>query len=118
MEVKGMRVDLNRVSLGQLKAFADVTFVSPVGELTIRGFRVLQEEGKTPWVGMPTTNEKRRQRYERSTMRGFGLKPKKWSSAVHASLPGSCWAVPRSRGQLVGIGDAAVHRGPVYRPRV
>lgn len=65
MEVKGMRVDLNRVNLGQLKAFADVTFVSPVGELTIRGFRVLQEEGKTPWVGMPTTNYTKNGKVER-----------------------------------------------------
>jgi hypothetical protein len=47
-------VEMRIVDKGKLKAFADVTFPSPLGELTVRSFRVVQEDGKLPWVGFPT----------------------------------------------------------------
>ena len=39
-----------------LKAFADVTIPSSLGEITIKGFRVIQKEGEAPWVGFPTSS--------------------------------------------------------------
>lgn len=47
-------VEMRIIDRGKLKAFADVTFPCPLGELTVRSFRVIQEEGKVPWIGFPT----------------------------------------------------------------
>lgn len=41
--------DLKIVNRGALKAFADVTF----GILTVRGFRIVQQDGKQAWIGFP-----------------------------------------------------------------
>lgn len=41
---------------GNLKAFADVIFPTPLGDITIRGFRVVQKEKADPWVGFPQTS--------------------------------------------------------------
>ena len=49
-------VGLKLFEKGTLKAFADVTIPSPVGELTIRGFRVIQKDGEKAWVGFPTNS--------------------------------------------------------------
>ena len=38
---------------GQLKAFADFTLQTPLGEITIRGFRVVQKDGGEPWIAFP-----------------------------------------------------------------
>jgi hypothetical protein len=39
---------------GQLKAFVDVTLKTACGEITIFGFRVIQNAMKPPWVATPT----------------------------------------------------------------
>jgi hypothetical protein len=38
---------------GKIEAFADVRFLLSDGELLIRGFAVIRQEGKSPWVGFP-----------------------------------------------------------------
>ena len=39
---------------GQLRAFVDITFTLPCGEMTISGFRVIQNGTKAPWVANPS----------------------------------------------------------------
>lgn len=50
---------MKRHESGQLKAFADITLVTDLGEITLRGFRVLQQEGKAAWVAPPSINYQR-----------------------------------------------------------
>ena len=38
---------------GKIKAFADLTLFLTDGELLLHGFAVIQQEGKSPWVGFP-----------------------------------------------------------------
>lgn len=38
---------------GKIKAFADVRLLLPDGEIFIHGFAVIQQDGKSPWVGFP-----------------------------------------------------------------
>ena len=40
---------------GKCKARVSVTLETPVGEVTITGFAVFQDEGKEPWVSYPST---------------------------------------------------------------
>ena len=49
-------VAIHRHESGQLKAFADITLLTPLGEITLRGFRVVQKPGKSPWVAYPATS--------------------------------------------------------------
>ena len=56
LEKEKLRVDLRPVRFGKLKAFADVTIPSALGDLTILGFRVIDENGKGPWVGFPSNS--------------------------------------------------------------
>lgn len=56
MESGKLRVDLRVVNLGKLKAFADVTIPSALGDITVLGFRVIREDGKNPWVGFPSNS--------------------------------------------------------------
>lgn len=39
-----------------LKGFADVTFRTEAGELTICGFCIRQRDGEAPWVGFPASS--------------------------------------------------------------
>lgn len=41
---------------GNLKAFADMILPNPLGDITIRGFRVVQKPGSEPWVAFPQTS--------------------------------------------------------------
>ncbi len=56
MDNQGIRVDLKEFERGNLKAFADVTIPSALGELTLKGFRVICKDGAAPWVGFPTSS--------------------------------------------------------------
>ena len=49
-------VTIHRYESGQLKAFADVTLLTSLGEITIRGFRILQKPEQPPWVAYPATS--------------------------------------------------------------
>lgn len=49
-------VSLHLFESGQLKAFADVTLLTSLGEITIRGFRVVQNADQQPWVAFPRTS--------------------------------------------------------------
>jgi DNA-binding cell septation regulator SpoVG len=53
MNRPNIEVEVRLVQHGKLRAFADVTITAPVGDITIKGFRVVCEDGKQPWVGMP-----------------------------------------------------------------
>ena len=55
MENEDLRVDIKFVDSGQIKAFADLTVMCSHGEITINGFRVIQGEGQSPWVALPTS---------------------------------------------------------------
>lgn len=48
-------VSIHRYESGQLKAFADITLLTPFGEITLRGFRIVQKPGQSPWVAYPAT---------------------------------------------------------------
>lgn len=56
MSDRNIIVELKVFERGSLKAFADATIPSPFGELTVKGFRVMQKEGETHWVGFPTSS--------------------------------------------------------------
>lgn len=50
-------VELKLFDRGQLKAFADVTIALPVGEITVRGFRVVQKDSQTvAWIAFPAVS--------------------------------------------------------------
>ena len=49
-------VDVRRIERGKLKGFADVTLSSELGEVTIKDFKVFQNEGEHPHVAFPTTS--------------------------------------------------------------
>ena len=50
-------IELRRLeNCGNLKAFADLIFPTSLGDVTIKGFRVVQKEGSDPWVGFPQTS--------------------------------------------------------------
>jgi hypothetical protein len=53
MNEESITIDLRLFDRGNLKAFADITIPSMLGEITVRGFRVIQKDGKVPWVGFP-----------------------------------------------------------------
>jgi hypothetical protein len=49
-------VAMRRIERGKLKGFADVTLSSELGEITIKDFKVFQNEGEEPHVAFPTTS--------------------------------------------------------------
>lgn len=54
MEQPAIRVDLRRTDgKGSIKAYADVTILTALGEITIKGFRVVEQAGKDRFVGLP-----------------------------------------------------------------
>ena len=55
MEQPTIRVDLRRTDgKRSTKAWADVTFVTAIGEITVKDFRVMERESdKQLWVGEP-----------------------------------------------------------------
>ena len=55
-EQNSINVDIRPHEKGQLKAFADVTISTGVGEMTILSFRIIQKDGNPPWVAYPAIN--------------------------------------------------------------
>jgi DNA-binding cell septation regulator SpoVG len=56
MEQPQIRVDLRRANgKSAVKAYADVTILTALGEITFRGSRVLQKDGQDPWVALPSS---------------------------------------------------------------
>ncbi|HEV8337618.1 MAG TPA: hypothetical protein VGR67_14490 [Candidatus Polarisedimenticolia bacterium] len=53
MDYKVIQVDMRRFEQGTIKAYADVTISTAIGEVTIKGFRVVSKNGEAPWVGFP-----------------------------------------------------------------
>lgn len=49
-------VSIHLYQSGQLKAFADVTLHTTLGEITIRGFRVVHKPDQAPWIAFPATS--------------------------------------------------------------
>ena len=56
MSGEQITVELRLFESGSLKAFADATFPSELGEITVRGFRVIAKDGKPPWVAFPSSS--------------------------------------------------------------
>lgn len=50
-----MLVTIHRYESGELKGFADVTVDTSLGEVTLCGFRIMQKQGKGPWIGYPSS---------------------------------------------------------------
>ena len=48
-------VEMKLYESGSLKAFVDVTIPSELGELTLRGFRVVQQDTAPAWVAFPNS---------------------------------------------------------------
>jgi DNA-binding cell septation regulator SpoVG len=54
MNRKDMIVNIQRVAKpGPLKAFAELTLNLPNGQLRLHGFSVIEQPGKSAWVGFP-----------------------------------------------------------------
>ena len=49
-------VELRIIDKGSLKATADITLPSDLGDVTVRGFRVIHDGSKAPWVGYPSSS--------------------------------------------------------------
>lgn len=49
-------ITIHRYESGQLKAFVDITMLTPLGEITLRGFRIVQKLGQPPWIANPATS--------------------------------------------------------------
>ncbi len=49
-------VELRHFERGKLKAFADVTIPTALGEITLRGFRVIENDGHELWVALPAAS--------------------------------------------------------------
>lgn len=56
MDEPTLTVEVKKMDRGQLKAFADVTLTTPLGEITLRGFRVVQKDEQPAWVALPTSS--------------------------------------------------------------
>ena len=69
MEYENIKIDMRLVDLGKLRAFADVTLSTEVGEITLKGFRVVSGEEGRYWVGLPqNTFSKNGKRVNRPVM--------------------------------------------------
>lgn len=54
MEQPAIQVDLRHTDgKNAIKAYADVTIATALGEVTVKGFRVVEKEGKKRFVGLP-----------------------------------------------------------------
>jgi len=51
-----MIVEVRTYESGTLKAFADVTIPTQLGEVTLKGFRIVQKDGAEAWVAFPTVS--------------------------------------------------------------
>jgi DNA-binding cell septation regulator SpoVG len=49
-------VEVKKMERGNLKAFADVTLPTEFGEVTLRGFRVIQKDEQPTWVALPSSS--------------------------------------------------------------
>ena len=49
-------VEVKKMERGNLKAFADVTLETSLGEITLRGFRVIQKDEQPAWVALPSSS--------------------------------------------------------------
>lgn len=56
MNDQNIIVELKLRESGNLKAFADVTIPTALGDLTAKGFRIVKKEGEAAWVGFPTSS--------------------------------------------------------------
>ena len=55
MSLDSIQVEIRRNSKpGKVKAYADVTMPLPGGSVRLRGFSVVQLDGKPPFVGLPS----------------------------------------------------------------
>ena len=54
MTNSGVRVSIIILEKGHVKAIADVTVSTDIGEITLPGYKVLQKEGAEPWVAPPS----------------------------------------------------------------
>lgn len=54
MNEKEMIIEMRRYESGKLKAFVDLTLFTSYGELTLKGFRIIQDEQRGPWVAFPS----------------------------------------------------------------
>ena len=56
MSTPPLRIRISPHESGSMKAFADATFSTAVGEITIRGYRVNLNRQGALWVGKPQTS--------------------------------------------------------------
>jgi DNA-binding cell septation regulator SpoVG len=49
-------VEVKIYERGSLKAFADVTIQTAMGEMTLKGFHVIKKEGQPEWVAFPSSS--------------------------------------------------------------
>ncbi len=54
MSLDGITLEIKLIYSGQLRAFVDVIFSTPFGEIKVLGFRVLANRGSGYWVAFPS----------------------------------------------------------------
>ena len=58
MDIRDIVVEVKRLhNSGALKAFTDATLItSSRGEITLKGFRVIQKDANDPWIAPPSSS--------------------------------------------------------------
>jgi len=57
-------VDLRIINKeGSIRAFADITFPTDIGEITGKGFKVFEKDGNAPWVAFPSSRNQKDGKY-------------------------------------------------------
>ncbi len=56
MEPKNLIVEIYRYESGKMRAFCDLTLVTEIGEITLKGFRVLAGDSGGLWVAFPSSS--------------------------------------------------------------
>ena len=56
MDMREIVIEIKRLENSKsVKAFVDVTLATSRGEITFRGFRVIQKESNEPWIALPSS---------------------------------------------------------------
>lgn len=56
VEQPNFSVELVPMDRGKLKGIADVSIQTAVGEITLRGFKIIKADGEPPWVAFPSNS--------------------------------------------------------------
>lgn len=62
MDIREITIELKKLNNSKsLKAFADVSFSTSHGEITLKGFRVIQKDENPMWIAFPSSSYKNKE---------------------------------------------------------